>query len=86
MVQLNKAELRYAKGGRDAIMENRKTCRECGAPLGSDDIAINQKLISRNVQEFFCIDCLAQYCKTTREAIQARIDYYRKSGHCTLFR
>ena len=66
------------------IMENRKTCKECGAPLGSDDI--NQKLISRNVREFFCIDCLATYYKTTREAIQARIDYYRKSGHCTLFR
>lgn len=67
-------------------MENRNTCKECGAPLGSDDIAINQKLISRNVREFFCIDCLAAYYKTTRETIQARIDYYRKSGHCTLFR
>ena len=42
-------------------MANWKTCKECGAPLGSDDIAINQKLISRNVQEFFCIDCLAKY-------------------------
>ena len=42
-------------------MENWKTCRECGAALGSDDIAINLKLISRNVTEFFCIDCLAAY-------------------------
>lgn len=67
-------------------MANWKTCKECNTPLGSDDIAINQKLISRNVREFFCIDCLAKYYKTTREAIQARIDYYRKSGHCTLFR
>ena len=67
-------------------MANWKTCKECNALLGSDDIAINQKLISRNVQEFFCIDCLAEYYKTTREAIQARIDYYRTSGHCTLFK
>lgn len=67
-------------------MANWKTCKKCGAKLGSDDIAINQKLISRNVEEFFCIDCLAEYYKTTREVIQARIDYYRKSGHCTLFR
>ncbi|MDE6031963.1 MAG: hypothetical protein K2G32_10120 [Oscillospiraceae bacterium] len=67
-------------------MENWKTCRECGAALGSDDIAINQKLISRNVREFFCIDCLAAYYKTTREVIQQRIDYYRASGTCTLFR
>ena len=54
-------------------MENWKTCRECGAALGSDDIAINLKLISRNVTEFFCIDCLAAYYKTTREVIQKRI-------------
>ena len=67
-------------------MENWKTCRECGAALGSDDIAINQKLISRNVREFFCIDCRAAYYKTTREVIQKRIDYYRASGTCTLFR
>ena len=61
-------------------MANWKTCKECNAPLGSDDIAINQKLISRNVQEFFCIDCLAEYYKTTREAIQARIDTARFSN------
>ncbi|MBS7369648.1 MAG: hypothetical protein KIG62_05820 [Oscillospiraceae bacterium] len=67
-------------------MDNWKTCRECSAPLHSDEIAINQKLISRNVREFYCIDCLAAYYKTTREAIQARIDYYRRSGECTLFR
>lgn len=67
-------------------MANWKTCKKCGAKLGSDDIAINQKLISRDVEEFFCVDCLAEYYKTTREVIQERIDYYRKSGHCTLFR
>ncbi len=67
-------------------MENWKTCKQCGAPLGSDDIAINQKLISRNAREFFCIDCLAAYYHTTRDVIQARIDYYRKSGKCSLFR
>ena len=67
-------------------MANWKTCKKCGAKLGSDDIAINQKLISRDCEEFFCIDCLAEYYKVTREVIQARIDYYRRSGRCTLFR
>lgn len=67
-------------------MANYKTCFKCGASLGSDDIAIYQKLVTRNAQEFLCIDCLADYYKTTREAIQERIDYYRKSGNCTLFR
>ena len=67
-------------------MANWKTCKECGAPLGSDDIAINQKLISRNVQEFFCIDCLAENFGCTREKIEKLIAYYRESGKCTLFR
>lgn len=61
-------------------------CKKCEAPLGADDIAINRKLISRNVADFYCIDCLAEYYHTCREAIQERIDYYRKSGKCTLFR
>ncbi|MCH5325041.1 MAG: hypothetical protein J1E39_07470 [Eubacterium sp.] len=65
---------------------NYKTCLKCGTDLGTDDIAINQKLISRNVREFMCIDCLAEYYSTTRAAIEERIEYYRKSGKCTLFR
>jgi len=67
-------------------LSNYSTCKKCGAKLGSDDIAIHQKLVSRNDMEFFCIDCLAGYYRTTREVIQQRIDYYRKSGKCTLFR
>ncbi len=67
-------------------MANYSNCKKCGAALGADDIAINQKLISRNAVDFFCIDCLADYYGTCREAIQERIDYFRASGKCTLFR
>lgn len=67
-------------------MANYNTCYKCGAPLSSDDIAIYQKLVTRNAQEFLCIDCLALYYNTTREVIEEQIDYYRKSGKCTLFR
>ena len=42
-------------------MSNYKTCKKCGAPLGGDDIAIYRKLVTRNADEFFCIDCLAEY-------------------------
>ena len=67
-------------------MANYKTCKKCGALLGGDDIAIYRKLVTRNADEFFCIDCLADYYNTTREVIEERIEYYRKSGECTLFR
>ncbi len=67
-------------------MSNSKTCRQCGAPLGADDIAIYKKLVNRGAEEFLCIDCLAAYFDVAREEIEKRIRYYRESGECTLFR
>ena len=67
-------------------MSNYKTCRQCGAPLGGDDIAIYKKLVYRAAEDFLCIDCLADYFKVPRVEIEKRIRYYRESGECTLFR
>ena len=61
-------------------------CKECGAPLGSDDIAIYRKMVLRSATEYLCIDCLAKYFGVTREDIENRIKYYRESGTCVLFR
>jgi hypothetical protein len=58
---------------------------ECGKPLLADDIAIHRKLVNRNADEFFCIDCLAVKLCITREMIEALIAYYRRTGRCTLF-
>ena len=67
-------------------MSNYKTCRQCGAPLGADDIAIYKKLVFRAAEDFLCIDCLAAYFQVPRAEIEKRIRYYRESGQCTLFR
>lgn len=67
-------------------MANYNTCKKCGAPLQADDIAIHRKLIFRNADEFFCIDCLAEYFGCTRNDVEELIKYYRESGECTLFR
>ncbi|MBQ8634059.1 MAG: hypothetical protein IJ420_10700 [Lachnospiraceae bacterium] len=67
-------------------MANYKTCKECGAELLADDIAIHRKLVLRNAEEFFCIDCLAGRLGCLREDIERLIQYYRDSGECTLFR
>ncbi len=64
---------------------NYRTCKECGKELLADDIAIHRKLIDRNAGEFFCMDCLAGKLCVTRDKIEALIEYYRKSGNCTLF-
>ena len=58
----------------------------CGKELLSDEIAIYKKLVNRGAENYLCIDCLADYFKCSRKAIEDKIDYYRKSGECTLFR
>ena len=67
-------------------MANYKTCKQCGGPLGGDDIAIFRKLVNRGAEDFLCIDCLAAYFDCPREEIGKRIRWYRESGECTLFR
>ena len=75
-------------------MANYKTCKKCGSELLADDIAIHRKLInssafkliSRNAEEFLCIDCLAEHFGCTRKDVEELIAYYRESGKCTLFR
>lgn len=67
-------------------MSNFETCRQCGASLGTDDIAIYRKLVFRAAEDFLCIDCLADYFKCPRAEIEKRIRYYRESGECSLFR
>lgn len=67
-------------------MANYRTCRECGAPLSGDDIAIYRKLVFRAAEDFLCVDCLAKRFHCPREEIEKRIRWYRESGTCTLFR
>ena len=67
-------------------MANYATCRQCGAPLGSDDKAIYRKLVYRGAEDFLCIDCLAARFQVPRTEIDRRIAWYRASGECTLFR
>ncbi len=67
-------------------MADYKYCMECGADLYADDIAIHRKLVQRNAEEFYCIDCLGELMGSTRQEIEKLIKYYRESGQCTLFR
>ncbi len=67
-------------------MADYKNCMECGAELLADDIAIHRKLVQRNAEEFYCIDCLGRLIGSTRQEIERLIKYYRDSGQCTLFR
>ena len=67
-------------------MSNFESCKQCGAKLRQDDIAIYKKMVLRTADEFLCVDCLAKYFGVSREAIEAKIRYFRESGTCALFR
>lgn len=63
----------------------RKTCCErCGVEIEKDVVALNKKLISKHVKEFFCINCLAKYLDTSVESLLEKIEQFKEEG-CTLF-
>ena len=67
-------------------MEAHQTCKECGAILSGDEIAIYLKLVSRYAKDYLCMECLGQMLHCGRKPIEERIKYYRESGNCVLFR
>ena len=60
-------------------------CMRCGVFLNGDEIALHKKLISRSAEEFLCLDCQAARYGTTREKLEQLIDYFHRTGICTLF-
>lgn len=49
-----------------------------------DTIGINKKLLSKNITEFYCLDCLAAYFDCTVEDLQDKIEEFKEEG-CILF-
>lgn len=62
-----------------------KTCVMCGAPITEKNvIGINQKLLGRNIVNFYCMNCLADYLEVSVEDLMERIEEF-KNGGCKLF-
>jgi len=65
-------------------MKNR--CVSCGIEgLSKDIIGINKKLLGTEVENFFCIECLAEYLDATVEELEEKIEEFKEQG-CTLFK
>jgi hypothetical protein len=60
------------------------TCRVCGGPVEPVAWALNLKIVSRSATEFFCLQCLAEYFKTTVASLDEAAARYRAAG-CVLF-
>jgi len=60
-------------------------CFACGKKqLSKDEVGLNKKLISREIKQFYCLTCFAEYLDVTTEVLLAKIEDYKEQG-CTLF-
>ncbi len=61
------------------------TCVSCGkVGLERNEIGVNKKLLGENVENFYCINCLAEYLEATPEEILDKIEEFKEEG-CRLF-
>jgi len=61
------------------------SCISCGKPeLTKDEIGINRKLINEDVENFYCLDCFADYLEVEVQDILDKIEEFKDEG-CKLF-
>lgn len=65
-------------------MSRKKLCCDCGRTLKRDEVALTQKLIDVDTEEFYCLDCLAEYIGCTVQDLKEKIQEFKEQG-CTLF-
>ena len=59
-------------------------CCDCGKMLKKDEVALTRKLIDPDAEDFYCLDCMAEYIGCTVEDLKEKIVEYKEQG-CTLF-
>lgn len=65
-------------------MAVKKICIECNKKLKKDEVALSKKLIDINTDEFYCIDCFAEYLECEKSDLEIKIQEFKEEG-CTLF-
>ena len=66
-------------------MKKKTKCLMCGRQdLDKDTTAINKKLLGKDVEEYFCLTCLAEYLGCTVQDLLDKIEEFKEEG-CTLF-
>lgn len=60
-------------------------CVICGKEhLEKDTIGINKKMLGENIDNFYCMDCLADYLGCTVQELLDKIEEFKEEG-CKLF-
>lgn len=53
--------------------------------LNNDTVALNKKLLGKEIENFYCLDCLAVYLNTTVDDLIDKIEEFKEEG-CSLFK
>ena len=62
-----------------------KSCIACGKnPLSKDEIGIDKKLLGEQIDNFYCLDCLADYLVVETQDLLDKIEEFKEEG-CKLF-
>jgi len=60
-------------------------CFACGKKqLSRDELGLNRKMIGREIKQFYCLECFAEYFDVTTEELLAKIEEFKGEG-CVLF-
>ena len=60
-------------------------CCICGLDdLNKNTICINKKLLGKDIKNYYCMDCLAEYLGVTVQELYDKIEEFKEQG-CKLF-
>lgn len=60
-------------------------CVACGkTDLECNEIGINKKLLGEDIENIYCLECLAEYLDVTSQDILDKIEEFKEEG-CKLF-
>lgn len=60
-------------------------CVMCGKKyLDKNTIGLNKKLLGKEITNYYCMDCLADYLECTVDDLLDKIEEFKDEG-CTLF-
>ncbi|MCI8555503.1 MAG: hypothetical protein HFI85_02905 [Clostridia bacterium] len=60
-------------------------CCICGLDdLNKNTIGINKKLLGKDIKNYYCMDCLAEYLGVTVQELYDKIEEFKEQG-CKLF-
>lgn len=61
-------------------------CIACGKKqLDKNSIGINKKMLGKEIEKFYCMDCLADYLGCSVDDLKEKIEEFKEEG-CSLFK